>query len=77
MHRTQIYLDDRIFEFLEKERKKTHTPLSEIIRNSIKKNIKDNVDSIISKMNKVSGAWEKISISPNKYLRKMREDRLL
>jgi len=77
MHRTQIYLDDKIYTYLEMESKKTNRPLSEIIRANIKKNIENDVDSMIAKMNKAAGAWADNSISPDKYLRKIRKDRNL
>jgi hypothetical protein len=75
MHRTQIYLDDIIYEYLEKEKRKTKLSFSEIIRNNIKQNIQNNYKSIIDKMEKAAGSWENTKESPEQYVRKLRKDR--
>jgi predicted CopG family antitoxin len=75
MHRTQIYLDDIIYEYLEKEKRKTKLSFSEIIRNNIKQNIQNNYKSIIDKMEKAAGSWENTKESPEQYIRKLRKDR--
>jgi hypothetical protein len=77
MHRTQIYLDDIIYEYLEEEKKKTKLSFSEIIRNNIKQNIQANNKAIIDKMEKAAGSWENNAETPEDYVNKIRKDREL
>lgn len=77
MHRTQIYLDDEIYHFLEKEKKKTHQSYSEIIRRNIKKNIKNKYSVILNRMEKASGSWIDQDESPENYIANLRKDRVL
>ncbi len=77
MHRTQIYLDDAIYEYLEIEKKKTKLSFSEIIRINIKQNIQNSSQSIIDKMEKAAGAWTNQTESPENYIRRIRKDRRL
>ncbi|MEI6055667.1 MAG: ribbon-helix-helix protein, CopG family [Lentisphaerota bacterium] len=77
MHRTQIYLDDEIYHFLEKEKKRTHQSYSEIIRLNIKQNIKNKYSVILNRMEKASGSWKNQDESPEEYVEKMRTDRSL
>ena len=74
MHRTQIYLDDEIYTFLEMEKRKLKLSFSEIIRLNIKKNIHDNYSVILKKMEKAAGSWANDE-SPEGYLAKIRKDR--
>lgn len=75
MHRTQIYLDDEIFRFLNSESKSTRLPFSEIIRMSIRQKIKNDVETMILKMERATGSWADESITPEKYIRNLRMDR--
>ncbi|OGV20565.1 MAG: hypothetical protein A2X47_12725 [Lentisphaerae bacterium GWF2_38_69] len=75
MHRTQIYLDDEIYKFLEKEKRKSHLSYSEIIRLNIKSNIKNRYSAILNRMEKVSGVWDDESQSPEEYVDNIRRDR--
>jgi predicted CopG family antitoxin len=77
LRRTQIYLDDEIYEFLENEKKKTHLSYSEIIRYNIKQNIQNNSSNIIDKMEKAAGSWKNKELSPEEFVRIAREDRAL
>jgi predicted CopG family antitoxin len=75
MHRTQIYLDDVIYEYLENEKKKTKLSFSEIIRNNIKQNMHHSLQTIIDKMEKAAGSWEQSDETPENYVRRIRKDR--
>lgn len=77
MHRTQIYLDDEIYSFLEREKRKTHLSYSELIRLNIKQNIKNKFSTVLNRMEKAAGAWEKSDLSPEEYVSKIRKDRIL
>ena len=78
MHRTQIYLDDEIYEFLESEKKKTRLSYSEIIRLNLKKNIQDQSRAMIARMEKAAGAWnESSNETPAEYMARIRSDRKL
>ncbi len=75
MKRTQIYIDDDIFSFLEKESKTVHRSISEIIRESIKEKYQYQSNVLIKRMNAVFGIWKKKNLDVNKYIRTMRKDR--
>ena len=75
MHRTQIYLDDIIYKYLENEKKKTKLSFSEIIRNNIKQNIQNNSQAIIDKMEKAAGSWSNTDETPENYVKRIRKDR--
>jgi predicted CopG family antitoxin len=75
MHRTQIYLDDAIYEYLEIEKKKTKLSFSEIIRINIKQNIRNNSQTIMDKMEKAAGSWANETETPENYIRRIRKDR--
>jgi negative regulator of replication initiation len=75
MHRTQIYFDDEIFSYLEKEKKSTHQSYSEIIRNNIKLNIRKKTKEMILKMENAVGSWKNKAETPEHYIRNIRKDR--
>jgi predicted CopG family antitoxin len=77
MKRTQIYLDDDIFEYLENESKIEHKSISEIIRESIRAKINFHVKDLVGKMNKIYGLWKDRDIEPDQYIRELRKDRKL
>lgn len=77
MHRTQIYLDDEIVAYLDKEKQKTHLSYSEIIRKNLKENITWKNDSVLRKMEQAAGSWKGKSIDPVAYVNDIRKDREL
>lgn len=77
MYRTQIYLDDDIYKFLENEKKKTRLSYSEIIRNNIRQNIKQKQSLIIRRMEKAAGSWGDLSKEPEDIVNELRKDRPL
>ena len=77
MKRTQIYIDEDTFGFLEKESKIEKKSISEIIRESIKVKMKKRSNEIIKKMKSVYGVWQDKKVNGDEYVREMRKDRLL
>jgi predicted CopG family antitoxin len=77
MHRTQIYFDDEIYNYLETEKKNTHQSYSEIIRNNIKMNIKKKTTEMITRMENAVGSWKNLDETPEKFVRNIRKDRKL
>ncbi|MFH0925391.1 MAG: ribbon-helix-helix protein, CopG family [bacterium] len=77
MKRTQIYLDETIFDFLKKESKVEHKSISEIIRESIKKRMDNRRDDIIRRMESVFGIWKNRELDVNEYITNLRKDRKL
>lgn len=76
MKRTQIYLDDEIYEFLENESKNKHKSMSEIIRETIKEKIQYKNKNLIKNLNMAFGIWEDRNIEINKYIENIRKDRI-
>jgi len=77
MHRTQIYLDDDLYALLEGEKKRTKQSISEIIRSTLKQQLKKDRQSMIKTMEKAAGAWQETGKSPEEYVRTIRKDRQL
>jgi predicted CopG family antitoxin len=75
MHRTQIYLDDNIYDYLEKEKARTRLAFSEIIRNNIRSNMGKSSSAILEKMHKAIGSLKKSELSPEETVRRLRKDR--
>jgi len=75
MHRTQIYLDNDLYDYLKLEREKTHLTISEIIRRSVKLNVKNHYQTIIAKMENAAGSWPNQKESPTQYISRLRRGR--
>ena len=77
MKRTQIYIDDDIFSFLENESKTMHRSISEIIRESIKEKYQYKSNVLLKRLDSVYGIWKKRDFDAHKYIRNLRKDRAL
>jgi hypothetical protein len=77
MKRTQIFLDDEIFKYLDNERKNEQKSISKIIRESIRDKMHSRTVDLISKMNNIFNKWKYRKIDPEKYIRGLRKDRFL
>ena len=77
MKRTQIYLDEEIFEFLASESKNKHKTMSEIIRESIKDKIHNKNKNLLKYLNKVAGIWKNNDFNVENYIKNIRKDRLI
>jgi len=77
MKRTQIYIEDNIFSFLEKESKIVHRSISEIIRESIKEKYQHKHNVLLKRLNSVYGIWKNKNMDVDKYIKNLRKDRTL
>ena len=77
MKRTQIYLDEETFEYLKKESRLRGVSISEIIRESIRDKRDQNIEKILSALDKVAGVWKNRKFDTEKYIKGLRRDRTL
>ena len=74
MRRTQIYLDDEIYEILKKESLILGKSTSQIIRENLKKNLVNKSDKISNAIDGSKGAWkDKPDFKINYFIRKLRK----
>ncbi len=74
MKRTQIYIDDTTFDFLQQESKIQKKTISQIIRESIRRRMSDRREEMIRKMEAVYGIWKDRNIDVDTYIRDLRQD---
>ena len=67
MKRTQIYIDDEMFSFLEKESKLKNKSISELIRESIRGNYIYNSNVMVKRLHDVFGQWSNRLVDVNTY----------
>jgi uncharacterized Rmd1/YagE family protein len=77
MIKTEIYLDEDIYHYLQEQSEISHLSISDIIKQSIKKEWETNVDKILAATEKVYGIWEDRTFDVDEYVRNMRKDREL
>lgn len=75
MRRTQIYIDDKTYDFLKKESAQTGSTISEIIRESVQSRAAKKVKSMLSAAEGAFGLWKDRKMDVDAYVRKMRKDR--
>ncbi|MEW6088648.1 MAG: ribbon-helix-helix protein, CopG family [bacterium] len=75
MKRTQIYIDENMFNFLEREGKAEHKSVSELVRESLDEKVRYKISDMLKKTEKVFGIWKDKKISAEDYVRNMRKDR--
>ena len=74
MRRTQIYLDDEIYEILKKESLILGKSTSQIIRENLKKNLVNKSNKISNAIDDSKGAWkDKSDLKINYFIRKLRK----
>ncbi len=74
MRRTQIYLDDEIYEILKKESLILGKSTSQIIRENLKKNLVNKSNKISDAIDDSKGAWkDKSDFKINDFIRKLRK----
>ncbi len=74
MRRTQIYLDDEIYEILKKESLILGKSTSQIIRENLKKNLVNKSNKISNAIDDSKGAWkDKSDFKINYFIRKLRK----
>lgn len=77
MHRTQIYLEDEVFQYLENESKIQNLTISELIRRNLRTEISQKQERMQSASEKVFGIWSDRNIDPEEFIRDLRKDRTL
>ena len=74
MRRTQIYLDDEIYEILKKESLILGKSTSQIIRENLKKNLVNKSNKISNAIDDSNGTWkDKPDFKINYFIRKLRK----
>ncbi len=76
MKRTQIYLDEELFDMLEIESREGHKSISELIRDSIYEKYGYRSIVIKKRLESVFGLWKNRKFDTDKYIRELRKDRL-
>lgn len=77
MKRTQIYFDEKTYNYLRKESKTKHVSISEVIRESIRDKKSRKVQKVLKAVDDVCGIWKDRKIDAGKYVRSIRTDREL
>ncbi len=75
MHRTQIYLEDDIYQYLKKESTRTRKSLSDLVRESLRKQVGQKMERMIQNTDRVCGLWKDKDVDPETYVRQLRKDR--
>lgn len=75
MKRTQIYIDEKIYSYLEKESKVKGMSVSEIIRQSIQDKLKRKIHKILMSTEEIFGIWKDRRLDVDVYIRDKRKDR--
>jgi hypothetical protein len=75
MRRTQIYLDETLYDYLRHESEARKKTISDIIRENIRNSMPGNADRIIQSASKVYGVWKDKEIDVDAYVRGTRRDR--
>ena len=77
MKRTQIYIDEEVYDFLEKEGALENKSVSELIRESLSKMMKQKTNDIIKQSNKIFGLWKDKELDVISYVDEIRKDRII
>lgn len=77
MKRTQIYIDEKIYAYLNKESKTEGKSISEIIRESIREKMNRKTYQILKSLEEIFGIWKERDFNVDNYIRADRKDRKL
>lgn len=75
MHRTQIYLEDDVYQYLKKESTRTQKSLSDLVRESLRKQVGQKVEKMLRNTDKICGLWREKETDPETHIRQLRKDR--
>ena len=75
MRRTQIYLDETLYDYLRHESETKKKTISDIIRENIRSSMPGNAEKIIRSASKVYGIWKDRELDVDTYVRNSRRDR--
>ncbi|RUM56893.1 MAG: CopG family transcriptional regulator [Persephonella sp.] len=73
MKRTQIYLDEDIYNYLKEESLKTGKTISELIREKIRKEIEQNKNNLLQAIREVAGLWSDRTEDVDNFVRELRK----
>ncbi len=73
MKRTQIYLDEDIYNYLKEESLKTGKTISELIREKIRKEIEQNKNNLLQAIREVAGLWNDRTEDIDNFVRELRK----
>jgi len=77
MRRTQIYLDEVIYQYLLNESKLTKKTISELIRQNLETSIQLKNHHLAEHAQAFFGLWKDRDIDPSSYVRDLRKDRTI
>lgn len=75
MKRTQIFIEEDIYKYLQKESDFENKTVSEIIRKSLREMLMYKTNNIIKHSNKIFGIWKNRKMDVEHYINNIREDR--
>ncbi len=75
MKRTQIYIDENMYNLLKIESKIEKKTISEIIRGTIESRLQANVEKLILKAERIRGLRSDEEYNVDGYIKKLRRDR--
>ncbi|MBF0560172.1 MAG: hypothetical protein HQL08_15490, partial [Nitrospirae bacterium] len=75
MKRTQIYIDEETYGSLKIESKLKGISISEIIRDSVHKQLSGSVERMIRATESISGLWKDRRFNVDEFVRAARKDR--
>jgi negative regulator of replication initiation len=77
MKRTQIYIDEKTYAYLNKESRAQGKSMSEIIRESIREKMNKKTNQILISLEEISGIWKERDFNVDRYIRTARKNRKL
>ena len=77
MKRTQIYIHEDAYKYLEKESHVENKSMSELIRDSLNEKMERRVGAILKRTESVFGIWKGKKSSVEDYITNIRRDRKL
>ena len=73
MKRTQIYLDEEVYEYLKAESKRTGKSVSEIIREKLRNEINQSKENLIKTIDEIAGVWKHRTENVEESIRNIRK----
>lgn len=75
MRRTQIYLDEVLYDYLKEESKTKKKTISDIIRENIRSTMPTNTENILKNASNAYGIWKDKEADVDAHVRAIRKDR--
>jgi len=77
MIKTQIYLDENVYTYLQEQSAIAHKSISEFITESVEEKMNRNTENILKATENIFGIWKDKKFDVDDYIREMRRDRIL